>query len=110
MTPATSALYLDVISAFHSWKNVTFNDLVAQFPIQDLSASVIARRFRSFSEEYDPNGVDEAWHIAQNGEKDIEPEMPAQPNFQEDAQWRNKNRKDEATTVNHVPSEKTSKS
>ena len=47
----------------------------------------------SISEEYNPDGVDQAWNIAQNGEKDIEPGMSTQPDFQEDSQRWDKNRK-----------------
>ena len=66
-------------------------------------------RIRSISKEYDPDGVDQARYISQNSQQDIEPEVTSQPDFQEDAQRRDKNREDEATTVNHVPSEKSSR-
>jgi GNAT superfamily N-acetyltransferase len=44
----------------------------------------------------DPDGVDQAGEIAEQRQEDVEPEMQAEPDLQEDAQGRDDHRQDDA--------------
>ena len=49
----------------------------------------------------DPDGVNDAWNVAQDRQQDVEPELPAQPNGEEHPDRRQQNGKQDAQKIGH---------